>query len=116
MPRTDCVRDNEITSWIVKARQLGEKCSRKFRYPGLVSPERDKVKFHIWSWDVSVGKFDELKWMYLKINGAYLESAAAISDWTFFYNGIKSTDDIETCGTAWANSPDLELQSQGTVL
>jgi hypothetical protein len=53
--------------------------------------------------------------MYLKINGAYVRSASGISDWTFTWSGIKSSDVLELCGTAKDNNPELELQAQGTI-
>jgi hypothetical protein len=107
-PSTDCVLSSTITSWVIKTRELGEKCSAKFRYSSA-GAAGTSVKFHIWAWDMSTGLFVQLKWIYLKINSAYVKSAFDISDWTISYTGIKSTDIIETCGTGWGNDPDLEV-------
>lgn len=112
-PRTDCVLAGEISTWVITTRQLGEKCSPKFRF--AQAGGGSGVKFHLWAWNMSTGVFAQLKWMYLKINGVYVKSAAQISDWTVYYYSIKSTDTLELCGTAWGNDFNLELQSQGTV-
>lgn len=114
-PITDCVLSSAISTWVIKKRELGEKCSIKFRYPSAGSSGK-AVSFHLWAWDVSTGLFTELRWMYLKINGAYVKSATRISDWTVSYSSVKSTDNIELCGTTWGDNPELRLQSQGTLL
>jgi len=54
--------------------------------------------------------------MYLKVNGAYVKSATGISDWTFTYASVTSTDNIELCGTALLDNPALELQGEGKIL
>jgi hypothetical protein len=113
--RTDCVLSGAIRTWAITARQLGEKCSLKFRYPSARAGG-SVVRFHIWAWDLTSGLFVKVKWMYLKINGAYVKSATGICDWTFTYAGVTDLDDIELCDTAWLDNPALELQGQGKVL
>jgi hypothetical protein len=114
-PTTHCVLNREISSWVIQRSHLGEKCSRKFSYSEIEAGQTAPVEFHLWSWNTASGLFEQLKWMYLKINGAYVRSASGISDWTFTWSGIKSSDILELCGTAKLNSPELELQAQGTI-
>lgn len=113
--RTDCVLSGAIRTWVITARELGEKCSSKFRYPSA-GAGGSVVRFHIWAWDITSGLFVKLKWMYLKVNGAYVKSATGISDWTFTYASVTNTDNIELCGTALLDNPALELQGEGKVL
>lgn len=113
-PTTSCVLSGQIVSWVIKTRELGEKCSVKFGLPSAGGGKT--VKFHTWAWNDSTGLFTELKWMYVKVNGAYVRSVTRVSDWTISYDGIKSSDALELCGTAWPDTPELELQGQSTVL
>ncbi|KAK0121461.1 hypothetical protein ONS95_009755 [Cadophora gregata] len=114
-PSTSCVVTKQLSTWSINKGLIGEKCLNKFRYPSAGTVGKS-VRFHTWAWDQDTGIYTELKWMYIKVNGAYVRSTTRVSNWTVTYGGIKDKDVLGFCGTPWPLSVALTLMGQGTVL
>ncbi|WQF88061.1 hypothetical protein CDEST_13075 [Colletotrichum destructivum] len=112
-PTTSCVQNPSLKVWVVGGREIGEKCCSKFTLQPAGTGRT--VRFHEWAFNAVTGLYKQVKWMYVKVNGAYYKSAQTISDWTIEVPGIKGTDNLELCAFPLTGD-ELKVAAQFTVL
>lgn len=130
-PHTLCVPANTLTEKSISVGSaIKEYCTRKVRFPSAGKGKKVKkvfkgkeieelegrpAKFHAWFYERDTGLYTTAKWLYLKVDDGYAQSAFYSDDWTTTYP-IFSTSNIEMCAYPLGTTRNLELQFQATML
>ncbi|TDZ39202.1 hypothetical protein C8035_v006263 [Colletotrichum spinosum] len=109
-PRTTCVPVPTIKQ--IFLRELKEAC---LRFPLPSTGNKKRIRVHEWAFVPISGLYRQVKWMYLKVNGAYVKSAQFISDWTVELSGVASSDNFEVCAFPQTGDP-ITVDVQVTIL